>query len=112
MAVCVCARMSDFCCSSPKACERQIGLRQVHSVPRNSLWQNIVYKSTLREGLCRRSKTAMPLRDWSLITGRGGYKTGGGAREVLPLRIVGAEKVSAMLKGRHKQFWGSFYAVA
>ena len=22
------------------------------------------------------------IRDWSLITGRGGYKTGGGAREV------------------------------
>ena len=35
------------------------------------------------------------LRDWSLITGRGGgYKTGGGgAREVLPLRKGGgAEK--------------------
>ena len=28
-----------------------------------------------------------PVRDWSLITGRGGggYKTGGGAHEVLPL---------------------------
>ena len=41
------------------------------------------------------------LRDWSLITGRGGgYKTGGGgAREVLPLRKGGAENVLAMLKG-------------
>ena len=30
------------------------------------------------------------LRDWSLITGRGGgYKTGGGAREVLPLQKGG-----------------------
>ena len=31
------------------------------------------------------------LRDWSLITGRGGggYKTGGGTREVLPLRKGG-----------------------
>ena len=30
------------------------------------------------------------LRDWSLITGRGGgYKMGGGAREVLPLRKGG-----------------------
>ena len=29
----------------------------------------------------------------------GGYKTGGGAREVLPLRKGGAEKVLAMLKG-------------
>ena len=45
----------------------------------------------------------MALRDWSLITGRGGgYKTGGG----------GAEKVLAILKGGHKKFWGSFYAVA
>ena len=52
------------------------------------------------------------VRDWSLITGRGGYKTGGGAREVLPLRKGGAEKVLAMLKGGHKKFWGSFYAVA
>ena len=52
------------------------------------------------------------LRDWSLITGRGGYKTGGGAREVLPLRKRGAEKVLAMLKGGHKKFWGSFYTVA
>ena len=39
------------------------------------------------------------IRDWSLITGRGGYKTGVGAREVLPLRKGGAEKVLAMLKG-------------
>ena len=36
----------------------------------------------------------LKFRDWSLITGRGGgYKTGGGAREVLPLRKGGAEKL-------------------
>ena len=53
------------------------------------------------------------VRDWSLIKGRGGgYKTGGGAREVLPLQKEGAEKVLATLKGGHKKFWGSFYAVA
>ena len=52
------------------------------------------------------------LRDWSLITGRGGYKTGGGAREVLPLRKGLAEKVLAMLKGGHNKFWGHFYVVA
>ena len=54
------------------------------------------------------------LRDWSLITGRGGgYKMGGGGpREVLPLRKGGAEKVLAMLKGGHNKFWGSLYAVA
>ena len=45
------------------------------------------------------------------LRGGGGYKTGGGAREVLPLRKGGAEKVLAMLKGGHK-FWGSFYTVA
>ena len=44
------------------------------------------------------------IRDWSLITGRGGYKTGGGgAREVLILPKGGgggfAEEVLAMLKG-------------
>ena len=52
------------------------------------------------------------VRDWSLITGRGGHKTGGGAREVLPLRKGGAEKVLAMLKGGHKMFWGSSYVEA
>ena len=53
------------------------------------------------------------LREWSLITGRGGLQNGrGGAREVLPLRKGGAEKVLAILKGGHKNFWGRFYAVA
>ena len=55
------------------------------------------------------------LRDWSLITGRGGggYKMGGGgACVVLPLRKGGAQKVLAMLKVGHKKFWGSWYAVA
>ena len=48
----------------------------------------------------------MSLRNWSLITGRGGYKTGGGgAHEVLPLRKGGgAEKVLAMLKGGTTSF--------
>ena len=34
--------------------------------------------------------------------GEGGYKTGKG----------GTKSVLAMLKGGHKEFWGSFYAVA
>ena len=54
----------------------------------------------------------MILRDWSLITGRGGYKMGGGERGVLPLRKGRAEKGLAMLKGGHNKFWGSFYTVA
>ena len=36
---------------------------------------------------------------------------GGGACEVLPLQ-KGAVELLAMLKGGHKKFWGSFYAVA
>ena len=45
------------------------------------------------------------LRDWSLITGRGDYKTGGGGgSEVLPLRKRGSGKVLAMLNGGHKKF--------
>ena len=53
------------------------------------------------------------IREWSLITGRGGAtKREGGAREVLPLRKGGAEKVLAILKGGHNKFWGRFYAVA
>ena len=49
-----------------------------------------------------------PIRDWSLITGRGGAtKREGEAREVLPLRKGGTEKVLAMLKGGgHKKFLG------
>ena len=45
--------------------------------------------------------------------GRGATKREGGGCEVLPLRLEkgGAEKVLAMLKGGHKTFWGSFYAV-
>ena len=55
------------------------------------------------------------LREWSLITGRGGgyKKGGGGAREVLHLRKGGVEKVLAILKGGgHNKFCGRFYAVA
>ena len=53
-------------------------------------------------------------RDWSLITGRGGgYKTGGGAREVYPYeKGEGGGEVLAMLRGGDKKFWGSFYEVA
>ena len=41
------------------------------------------------------------IRDWSLFTGRGGYKTGeGGQVKFLPqLKVGGAETVLAMLKG-------------
>ena len=48
------------------------------------------------------------IRDWSLITGRGGgLQNGrGGAREVLPLRKGEAEKVLAMLKGGAQKVWG------
>ena len=58
--------------------------------------------------------TVLNVRDWSLITGRGGYKTGGGGGHVkfYPYEKGGAEKVLSMLKGGHKKFWGSFYAVA
>ena len=47
------------------------------------------------------------IRDWSLITERGGAtKREGRAREVLPLRKRGAEKVLAMLKGAHTKCFG------
>ena len=47
------------------------------------------------------------VRDWSIIMGRGGYKTGGGACEVLPLRKGGgAQKVLAMLRGGGTRSFG------
>ena len=48
------------------------------------------------------------LRDWSLITGRGGYKTGGGWHvKFNPYeRGGGAEKVLAMLKGGAQKVLG------
>ena len=56
------------------------------------------------------------LRDWSLITGRGGgYKMGGGGHvKFYSIRKGGGGggEVLAMLKGGHKKFRGSFYAVA
>ena len=61
--------------------------------------------------------TSYGLRDWSLITRRGGgaTKREGGAHEVLPLeRGGGAEKVLAVLKGGGgtKSFGVVFYVVA
>ena len=45
--------------------------------------------------------TPAEIRDWSLITGKGGggYKAQGGVCEVLPLRKRGEGGVSAMLEG-------------
>ena len=57
------------------------------------------------QGLSPRTKGH--LREWSLITGRGGAtKREGGAREVLPLRKGGAEKVLAILKGGAQKVLG------
>ena len=54
-----------------------------------------------------------PLRDWSLITGRGGLQNGrGGHVKFYPYEKGGAEKVLAMLKGGHKKNLGRFYVVA
>ena len=56
---------------------------------------------------------APALREWSLITGRGGLQNGrGGHVKFYPYEKGGAEKVLAILKGGHKKFWGRFYAVA
>ena len=50
----------------------------------------------------------MVLRDWSLITGRGGYKMGGGAREVFPLRKGEGGTFFRHAEGGHNKFWGRF----
>ena len=51
------------------------------------------------------------LRDWSLITGRGGGATkwqGGGAREVLPLRKGGGKKSLRHSEGGAQKVLGLF----
>ena len=53
------------------------------------------------------------IREWSLITGRGGLQNGrGGHVKFYPYEKGGAEKVLAILKGGHTKFWDRFYAVA
>ena len=55
--------------------------------------------------------TNILVKDWSLVTGKGGYKTGGGG--IFPLRKGGrAEKGLSHAKGGHKNFQGSFYTLA
>ena len=57
---------------------------------------------------------ARALRDWSLITGRGGggIKREGVACEVLPLRKGGGRKSFSHAEGGTQKVWGSFYTVA
>ena len=56
----------------------------------------------------------MQLREWSLITGRGGgedYKTGGGRGKCsLTPTKRGAGKSFSHAEGGHRKFWGSFNA--
>ena len=54
----------------------------------------------------------LEFRDWSLITGRGGYKTGGGGACFTPTKRGGGKSFSHAEGGGHDKFWGSFYAVA
>ena len=61
------------------------------------------------------TKTSLNIRDWSLITGRGGLQNGrGGAHmKFYPYeKGGGAEKGLSHAEGGHKQFWGSFNVVA
>ena len=59
---------------------------------------------------------SMQIRDWSLITGKGGgLQNGrGGMLSLTPTkRVRGAKSFShAEGGGGHNKFWGSFYAVA
>ena len=102
----------------------------INSIGSLSYVNNIGPGEKLHAVWCNKTvnSTIIIVRDWSLITGRGGLQNGrgqghvkfypyekgggGGEEKVLPLRKGGAEKVLAMLNGGHKKFWGSFSAVA
>ena len=63
-------------------------------------------------GQCRKTKksiqfSATSVREWSLITGRGGLQNGrGGAREVLPLRKGGGGKSFSHSEGGAQKVLG------
>ena len=63
---------------------------------------------------CTKVPFSFLVRDWSLITRRGGGLQNGNVKFYPYEKGGGAKKVLAMLKGGggHKQFWGSFYLVA
>ena len=53
------------------------------------------------------------VREWSLITGRGGLQNGrGGHVKFYPYVKGGGGKNFSHSEGGHKKFWGRFYAVA
>ena len=83
----------------------------ITSVSREHFWPARI-KAITCCGMSQHSVSTV--RDWSLITGRGGLQNwwgGGGHVKFYPDKKGGGE-VLAMLKGGHKMFWGSFYAVA
>ena len=53
------------------------------------------------------------VREWSLITGRGGgYKMERGHMNVYPYEKGGGRKSFSHAEGGHTKFWGSFYMSA
>ena len=54
------------------------------------------------------------MRDWSLVTGRGGLQNGGGHMKFYPYEKGGGGggKSVSHAEGGHKTFWGGFCAVA
>ena len=52
------------------------------------------------------------LRDWSLITERGGHKTGGGGQTTVSPMKRGVRKSFSHAEGWHTMFWGRFYMEA
>ena len=92
----LCRQLRNKCCEEPgTSVQVHGGTQQISSssgfLESNSDFPFIVY---------------IALRDWSLITGRGGYKTGGGAREVLPLQKGGGGKSLSHAEEGAQQVFG------
>ena len=91
----------------PSACSGKIPTPRQSGQPRGRVLYRDNYPKVFIIARHMDKETCVLLRDWSLIMGRGGYKTRGGQVKFYPYEMGGgAGKVLAMLKGEAQQVLG------